>query len=196
MSRQASVSRQTNETSIQLELDLDGAGQSQIATGVGFFDHMLNLLARHALFDLTIEAKGDLEVDAHHTVEDVGLAFGMAVDQALADRRGIVRYGSITLPMDEALVTTAVDLGGRPYFAWNVPIPATRLGTFETELAEEFWKAAASSARMNFHAVLHHGRNTHHIIEAVFKSAARSLRQAVAIDPRAANDVPSTKGVL
>ncbi len=193
--RTAHIRRETGETKITLGLNLDGVGRAQFATGVGFFDHMLNLLARHSLIDLDVEAQGDLHVDAHHTVEDVGICFGKALIQALGDKAGIRRYGSATLPMDETLVTTALDLSGRSFCVWNVEVPVETLGTFNTQLAEEFWRAVAGSGLMNLHVLCHYGRNSHHIIEAVFKATARALRQAVEIDPRGVG-VPSTKGVL
>jgi imidazoleglycerol-phosphate dehydratase len=193
--RTAQIRRETGETKITLGLNLDGSGRAQLATGVGFFDHMLNLLARHSLIDLDVEAQGDLHVDAHHTVEDVGICFGKALIQALGDKAGIRRYGSATLPMDETLVTTALDLSGRAFCVWNVEIPVEMLGTFNTQLAEEFWRAVAGAGLMNLHVLCHYGRNSHHIIEAVFKATARALRQAVEIDPRGVG-VPSTKGVL
>ena len=193
--RTAQIRRETGETKITLGLNLDGAGKAQLSTGVGFFDHMLNLLARHSLIDLDVEAQGDLHVDAHHTVEDVGICFGKALIQALGDKAGIRRYGSATLPMDETLVTTALDLSGRAVCVWNVEIPPEMLGTFNTPLAEEFWRAVAGSGLMNLHVLCHYGRNSHHIIEAVFKATARALRQAVELDPRSPG-VPSTKGVL
>ena len=193
--RTAQVRRETGETKITLGLNLDGAGRAQLSTGVGFFDHMLNLLARHSLIDLDIEAKGDLHVDAHHTVEDVGICFGKALTQALGDKAGIRRYGSATLPMDETLVTSALDLSGRAVCVWNVEVAPEMLGTFNAPLAEEFWRAVAGAGLMNLHVLCHHGRNTHHIIEAVFKATARALRQAVELDPRGVG-VPSTKGVL
>jgi imidazoleglycerol-phosphate dehydratase len=195
MARTAHVKRETAETSIELSLDLDGTGRPEIATGVGFFDHMLTLLARHALFDLTVQAHGDLHIDAHHTVEDVGICLGKALVQALGDKAGIRRYGDATVPMDETLVTSAVDLSGRPFLVWKADIPAVTLGTFNAELAEEFWRGASSAAGMNLHVVAHHGHNTHHLIEAIFKATARALRQAVEPDPRGSG-VPSTKGVL
>jgi imidazoleglycerol-phosphate dehydratase len=195
MSRTARIGRQTAETAIDLTLDLDGAGRAQLATGVGFFDHMLALLARHSLIDLTVEARGDLHVDPHHTVEDVGICFGKALAQALGDKAGIRRYGSATLPMDEVLVTVAVDLSGRPFCVWQAQVPPEILGTFNAPLAEEFWRAASSSGAFNLHVLCHHGRNTHHIVEGIFKAAARALREAVEKDPRASG-VPSTKGVL
>ncbi len=193
--RIAQIRRETKETKIFLSLDLDGTGQSQLATGVGFFDHMLTLLAKHSLIDLTIQAEGDLHVDAHHTVEDVGICFGKALAQALGDKAGIRRYGQAMVPMDEALVTVAVDLSGRAFCVWNVDSPAEMLGNFSSPLAEEFWRGVSGAGALNLHALLHHGRNGHHIIEAVFKACARALRQAVEFDPRSPG-VPSTKGVL
>jgi imidazoleglycerol-phosphate dehydratase len=195
MSRKANIDRRTGETQIQLALDLDGAGNSQISTGVGFLDHMLTLLAKHAAIDLTVKAEGDLHVDFHHTVEDVGICLGQAIRQALGDRAGIRRYGHFTLPMDETLVTTALDLGGRPFVVFQAPIPAAKIGDFDSELVEDFWHGVASNALCNLHIVLHHGRNSHHIAEAIFKSAARALRMAVETDARQTG-VPSTKGVL
>ena len=193
--RTAELRRETGETRISLTLRLDGTGVSSIRTGVGFFDHMLTLLAKHSLIDLTVEADGDLHVDSHHTVEDVGITLGKALVIALGDKAGIRRYGHFTLPMDETLVTVAVDLSGRAFCVWNVELPPETLGTFSAPLAEEFWRAVAGSGLMNFHAVCHHGKNAHHIIEAVFKAAAKSLRQAVELDPRSPG-IPSTKGVL
>jgi imidazoleglycerol-phosphate dehydratase len=195
MPRIASVQRDTAETRIKLRLDLDGSGRAQLATGVGFFDHMLTLLARHSLIDLDLEAHGDLHVDAHHTVEDVGICLGKALAQALGDKAGIRRYGSATLPMDETLVTAAVDLSGRPFCVWHADVPPELLGTFNAPLAEEFWRAVSANAACNLHVICHHGRNTHHILEAIFKATARALRQAVEIDPRMSG-IPSTKGVL
>jgi imidazoleglycerol-phosphate dehydratase len=193
--RTAQIRRETGETKIVLGLNLDGVGRAQLATGIGFFEHMLNLLARHSLIDLDVEAQGDLHVDAHHTVEDVGICFGKALVQALGDKAGIRRYGSATLPMDETLVTSAVDLSGRAFCVWSVDVPAETLGNFNTQLAEEFWRAVAGSGLMNLHVLCHYGRNSHHMIEAVFKATARALRQAVEVDPRGVG-VPSTKGVL
>jgi imidazoleglycerol-phosphate dehydratase len=195
MGRTAKIQRVTGETRIELALDLDGSGRSDLATGVGFFDHMLTLLSRHSLIDLRVRAEGDLHVDAHHTVEDVGICLGKALAEALGDKAGIRRYGSATLPMDEALVTSAIDLSGRPLCVWQVEVPPELLGNFNAPLAEEFWRAVASSANLTLHVVSHHGRNTHHIVEGVFKAAARALRQAVEPDPRMTG-VPSTKGVL
>ncbi len=195
MPRTAHIERTTGETQIELSLDLDGAGRASIATGVGFFDHMLTLLARHSLIDLTLEAVGDLHVEAHHTVEDVGICLGRALAQALGDKAGIRRYGDATVPMDEALVTAAIDLSGRPFCVWKADVPLEMLGTFGAPLAEEFWRAASSSGAFALHVELHHGKNTHHIIEAIFKAAARALREAVEADTRSTG-VPSTKGVL
>jgi imidazoleglycerol-phosphate dehydratase len=195
MPRTATISRKTAETAIDLSLDVDGRGASQVATGVGFFDHMLTHLARHGLFDLSATCQGDLHIDAHHTVEDVGICFGKALSQALGDKAGIRRYGDATVPMDETLVTAAVDLSGRPFLVWHADVPNELLGTFNSQLAEEFWRAASSAGLFNLHVVLHHGRNTHHIIEATFKAVARALRHAVEPDPRGTG-VPSTKGVL
>ena len=195
MARTAQLRRETGETKIELTLDLDGAGRSTVDTGVGFFDHMLTLLSRHSLIDLNIKAQGDLHVDAHHTVEDVGICFGRALAQALGDKSGIRRYGDATVPMDETLVTAAVDLSGRPFCVWRAEVPAETLGTFNAQLAEEFWRAVSSSGAMALHVVCHHGRNTHHIVEGIFKATARALRQAVEVDPRMSG-IPSTKGVL
>lgn len=195
MPRVAQLRRQTGETKIELSLNLDGTGQGEIQTGVGFFDHMLTLLTRHSLIDLTVKAEGDLHVDAHHTVEDVGICYGKAMAEALGTKAGIRRYGSATVPMDEVLVTSAVDLSGRACCCWLVDVPNELLGSFNSQLAEEFWRAVAGNALMNLHVVCHHGKNTHHIIEGVFKGTARALRQAVEPDPRV-QGVPSTKGVL
>jgi imidazoleglycerol-phosphate dehydratase len=195
MPRTATLRRETAETQISLSLNLDGTGQARLSTGIGFFDHMLNLLAKHSLIDLTIEAKGDLHVDGHHTVEDVGICFGKTLAQALGDKAGIRRYGDATVPMDETLVTTAVDLSGRSFCVWRAELPPEVLGSFSAPLAEEFWRAAAGAGAFNLHVVCHHGRNSHHMVEAIFKAAARALRQAVEMDPRAAG-IPSTKGVL
>ncbi len=195
MARTARVRRETGETRIELAIDLDGIGRADVATGVGFFDHMLTLLAKHSLIDLAVKAEGDLHVDAHHTVEDVGICYGQALAQALGNKAGIRRYGCMTLPMDETLVTVAVDLSGRPFCVWRAEVPPETLGTFNAPLAEEFWRAVASAGAFNLHVVLHYGRNTHHVIEGIFKATARALRQAVEPDPRVSG-VPSTKGVL
>jgi imidazoleglycerol-phosphate dehydratase len=195
MARTAQIRRETGETRIELALNLDGGGEVQVATGVGFFDHMLTLLGRHSLIDLRIQAAGDLHVDAHHTVEDVGLCLGRALLQALGDKAGIRRYGCMTLPMDETLVTAAIDLSGRPVCVWQADVPLETLGTFNSQLAEEFWRGVSSAGLLALHVVLHHGRNTHHIIEGIFKATARALRQAVEPDPRMTG-IPSTKGVL
>jgi imidazoleglycerol-phosphate dehydratase len=193
--RIADVVRKTRETDIRLRLDLDGRGHSEIATGIGFLDHMLELFTRHALVDLTVACTGDLHIDGHHTTEDVGICLGQAIDRALADRAGIRRYGHAILPMDETLVTTAIDLGGRPFWVWNVPMPTPRIGDFDSELVADFWHAVATQGRMNLHVLLHYGRNTHHVSEAVFKATARALRDAVELDPRSPG-IPSTKGTL
>jgi imidazoleglycerol-phosphate dehydratase len=195
MARTAHISRETAETQIGLDLNLDGSGVSSIATGIGFFDHMLTLLAKHSLIDLTLRAKGDLQVDAHHTVEDVGICYGKGLAQALGDKAGIRRYGNATVPMDDVLVTAAVDLSGRAYCVWQADLPGEMLGTFNAALAEEFWRAVAANAACNLHVLCHYGRNTHHVVEGIFKAAARALRQAVEVDARAPG-VPSTKGVL
>ena len=195
MPRTARISRTTAETAIELDLNLDGSGLVEIATGVGFFDHMLTHLGKHGLFDLKVKAKGDLHIDAHHTVEDVGICFGKALVQALGDKTGIRRYGDATVPMDEVLATAAVDLSGRPFLVWNANVPNELLGTFASQLAEEFWRSVSSAGVMNLHVVVHHGRNTHHIVEGIFKACARALRHAVELDPRASG-IPSTKGVL
>lgn len=193
--RTATVDRQTAETKIRLVLDLDGAGKSEIRSGVGFLDHMLTLFAKHGLFDLTVDCDGDTEVDAHHTTEDIGICLGEAFAKALGDKRGIRRYGHMVLPMEETLVTVAADLSGRNYVVFNAPISASKIGEFDSELVEDFWYSFASNAMCNFHVLLHYGRNSHHIAEAIFKASARALRHAVESDPRQ-TDVPSTKGVL
>ncbi|MGQ0633199.1 MAG: imidazoleglycerol-phosphate dehydratase HisB [Planctomycetaceae bacterium] len=195
MARTATINRKTAETDVALTLNLDGSGASEISTGVGFFDHMLTLFAKHGLFDLTVAAKGDLHVDFHHTVEDVGICLGKAFAQALGDKRGIVRYGSLALPMEETLVTAAVDLSGRTWFVCRVQFPTQKIGEFDTELVETFWHAFASQALLNLHQVQHYGTNSHHIAEALFKATARALRAAIAIDPRQSG-VPSSKGTL
>ncbi len=195
MTRTATIQRKTAETDIRLEVDLDGSGRAQIATGIGFFDHMLTLLAKHAALDLVIEAKGDLHVDQHHTVEDVGICLGLAVRQALGDRAGIRRYGHFTLPMDETLAITALDLGGRPYFVFDAKFPTAKIGEFDSELVADFWQAFAVNVLGNLHILVPYGRNSHHIAEGIFKSVARALRAALESDPRISG-VPSTKGLL
>jgi imidazoleglycerol-phosphate dehydratase len=193
--RSAEIVRKTRETDIRLTLDLDGQGRAEVTTGIGFLDHMLELFARHALVDLSVACTGDLHVDGHHTTEDVGICLGQAIDRALGDRAGIRRYGHAILPMDETLVTVAVDLGGRPYWVWEVSMPTERVGDFDSELVADFWQAVATQGRMNLHVLLHHGRNTHHVSEAIFKAAARALRAAFEVDPRSPG-IPSTKGTL
>ncbi|HTQ02994.1 MAG TPA: imidazoleglycerol-phosphate dehydratase HisB [Polyangiaceae bacterium] len=196
MGRTASVERTTRETRIRVEVDLDGTGKATIQTPLPFLSHMLEQIARHGLFDLAIFAEGDVEIDGHHTTEDIGIVLGKAVLDALGDRKGIVRYGSATLPMDEALVTAALDLSGRPFFVWRVDLPKSKLGNWDTELAEVFFEAFARSAQANLHVRLHEGSNLHHIIEISFKAFARALRQATSLDPRSPDVLPSTKGVL
>ena len=193
--RTASVSRQTKETEVEVELNLDGSGQVEIATGVGFFDHMLELLGKHALFDLRVQAQGDTQVDAHHTVEDVGICLGRALAQALGEKRGVRRFGHASLPMDEALAETSLDLSGRPMLVFQVEFPTEKTGEFDAQLAEEFLRAMVVNAALTLHVRVPYGRNTHHVVEAVFKATARALREAVAIDPRV-RDIPSTKGTL
>jgi len=193
--RTADITRNTKETKIRLSLNLDGAGQCTAKTGVGFFDHMLDLLARHALIDLTVEADGDLEVDAHHTVEDVGIVLGQAIEKAVGDKRGIYRYGWAIVPMDESLAQVAIDLSGRPALVFNAPFRGAMIGQFPAELVEEFFKSVATNAKCNVHVNVPYGTNNHHVSEAIFKATAKALRQAVSKDPR--NDqVPSTKGSL
>ena len=193
--RKARVERKTRETEITVDLDLDGTGAYDIETPLPFLSHMLEQIARHGLIDLDIQAKGDVEIDGHHTTEDIGIVFGKALLDALGDRSGIRRYGSATLPMDEARVTTALDLSGRPFFVWQVELPKAKLGNWDVELAEVFFEAVARSAQCNLHVVLEEGSNLHHIVEITFKSFAKALRNAVEIDPRVAG-IPSTKGVL
>ncbi|HWE97025.1 MAG TPA: imidazoleglycerol-phosphate dehydratase HisB [Tepidisphaeraceae bacterium] len=193
--RKAEISRQTKETKIRVAIDLDGSGRTAPHTGVGFFDHMLDLLGRHSLIDLDVQAEGDLQVDSHHTVEDVGIVLGQALEQALGDKRGIQRYGWAAIPMDESLAQVAIDLSGRPAFVFNVAFKGETIGLFPVELVEEFFKAFATTAKMNLHIAVPYGTNNHHISEAIFKAAARALRQAVTHDPRN-DDVPSTKGSL
>lgn len=194
--RTSKIARKTAETDIALTLNLDGTGVSTIDTGCGFLDHMLTLFAKHGRVDLTVTCKGDTEVDDHHTTEDIGIALGEAFKTALGDKKGITRYGSCILPMDEALIVSAVDLSGRGYLAYELNIPTQKVGTFDTELVWEFWIAFARNAECTLHLRQPAGSNSHHIIEGAFKSAARSLKEAVAIDPAFADEIPSTKGVL
>ena len=193
--RAASVERSTKETQIRLDLELDGAGQAEISTGVGFFDHMLDLLARHARMNLNVSANGDLETGSHHTTEDVGIVLGQALDRALGDRSGIARYGDAMVPMDEALGACAIDVSGRPYCSFEADLPATTIAGFETELTEEFFRAVANNAKLTIHLRALEGTNAHHKIEACFKAFARALREAVSIDD-SEQGIPSTKGVL
>jgi imidazoleglycerol-phosphate dehydratase len=195
VARKSTIRRKTAETDIELSLDLDGSGQCQSVTGVGFLDHMLALLARHAAFDLSVRAAGDLNVDQHHTVEDIGICLGQALDEALGDKAGVQRYGHFAVPMDETLALAVVDLGGRPYFVFQADFPTQKIGEFDSELVADFWHAVSTHARCNLHLSVPYGRNSHHIAEALFKSAARALRMAAARDPRI-SDVPSTKGTL
>ncbi|MBY6152144.1 imidazoleglycerol-phosphate dehydratase HisB [Vannielia litorea] len=194
--RTASVTRETAETAITVDIDLDGTGSYDNATGVGFFDHMLDQLARHALIDMKISAKGDLHIDDHHTVEDVGITLGKALTEAMGDKRGINRYGACLLPMDDALVRAALDLSGRPFLVWNVDFPTQKIGTFDTELVREFFQAFATHGGITLHVDALHGFNSHHIAEAAFKAVARALRDALEADPRKADAIPSTKGTL
>jgi imidazoleglycerol-phosphate dehydratase len=194
--RKADLIRKTAETDISVHLNLDGTGAYDNHTGIGFFDHMLDQLARHSLIDITLHARGDLHIDDHHTVEDCGIALGQALARALGDKKGIRRYGSFLLAMDDALVRCALDLSARPYLVWNVPFPTQKIGTFDTELVREFFQALASHGGITLHVDLLHGLNSHHIAEAAFKSVARALREAVEADPRMAGVLPSTKGAL
>ena len=194
--RNAHIERKTAETDISLTLELDGSGKSSIDSGCGFLDHMLTLFASHGRFDLTLKCSGDTYVDDHHTVEDIGIALGTAFAEALGDKRGIRRYGDTILPMDEALILTAVDLSGRDFLGYALDIPAQKVGTFDTELTEEFWLGFVRQAKCSLHLRSLAGKNSHHIIEGAFKSAARSLRTAVSIDPQLCGEIPSTKGVL
>ncbi len=194
--RQAEITRKTGETDIQVQLNLDGCGRSEIDTGVGFLNHMLELFARHGRFDLRVTCRGDREVDDHHSVEDVGIALGQAFDRALGDKKGIRRYGQRLLPMDESLILTAVDLSGRSWLGYGLNIPTEKVGTFDTELVEEFFLGFVRNARCTLHLRQMSGSNSHHIIEGAFKSAARALREAVSRDPDAADEIPSTKGIL
>jgi imidazoleglycerol-phosphate dehydratase len=195
MPRNARIERKTAETQIVATIELDGSGRAEVDTGVGFFDHMLTLLAKHAAIDLRVEAQGDLHVDQHHTVEDVGICLGQALRQALGNKSGIRRYGHFTLPMEETLTTVAIDLSGRYYLVFQAQFPSAKIGGFDSELVEDFWQAFAANALCNLHVLVHYGRNSHHISEAIFKAAARALRMAIENDPLLPG-VPSTKGTL
>lgn len=194
--RQATITRTTGETDIRIQLMIEGTGKSVIETGVGFLDHMLTLFAKHGRFDLKVNCKGDTQVDDHHSVEDIGIALGQAFSQALGDKKGITRYGSTILPMDEALILSAADISGRGLLVYDLQIPTEKVGTFDTELTEEFFRAFAHNADITLHLKQLSGKNSHHIIEGAFKSAARSLKTAAAIDPTLGNEIPSTKGIL
>ena len=194
--RTAKITRKTAETDISVEIDLDGTGAYDMATGVGFFDHMLDQLARHSLIDMRVRCAGDTHIDDHHSVEDVGIALGQALAQALGDKRGIRRYGACLLPMDDALVRAALDLSGRPYLVWNVAMPTAKIGRFDTELVREFFQALSTHGGITLHVDGLHGINSHHIAEAAFKAVARALREAVETDPRKGDAIPSTKGAL
>ncbi len=194
--RKATIARQTNETRIEVSVDLDGTGQADTSTGVGFFDHMLDQVARHALIDLTVRAEGDRHIDDHHTTEDVGIALGQAVRSALGDRRGITRYADVHLPMDETLTRCAIDVSGRPFLVFDVAFSSDKIGTFDTELVQEFFQAFAMNAGITLHIATLTGSNNHHIAESCFKALARALRAALAVDPRQADRIPSTKGTL
>lgn len=194
--RRAEITRTTSETAVSVAIDLDGTGASSIATGVGFFDHMLDQLARHSLIDITLSAKGDLQIDDHHTVEDCGIALGQALARALGEKRGIRRYGHFSLAMDDAQIACALDLSARPWLVWNLSFPTAKIGSFDTELLREFFQALASHGGITLHLDQVHGLNSHHIAEAAFKAVARALRMAVEPDPRAAGAIPSTKGAL
>jgi imidazoleglycerol-phosphate dehydratase len=194
--RKGAVARRTKETSIEVGLDLDGTGVSEISTGVGFFDHMLDQLARHSLIDITVRAEGDRHIDDHHTVEDVGIALGQALAQALGDKKGLTRYADCLLPMDETLTRVAVDVSGRPFLVFRTEFPTEKIGEFDTQLVREFFQAFASNGGLTLHVETLHGVNSHHIAESCFKGVARALKSAVAIDPRQAGSVPSTKGAL
>ena len=196
MGRTAEISRNTSETEITVKLDLDGTGRAQVTTGIGFLDHMLTALARHALLDLDVNAEGDLHIDFHHTTEDVGIVLGQALAKAVGDKRGIRRYGHAVVPMDEALVDAAVDLSGRPFLAWSAQFARDKIGEMDTELFEEFFRALAMNGLFTLHIEQRAGTNAHHVAEACFKAVARALRQAIEPDPRAAGIVPSTKGAL
>ena len=194
--RVSEIKRKTGETDVYVKLDLDGTGKSELDSGCGFLDHMLTLFSKHAGYDLTVRCKGDVEVDYHHTTEDIGIALGKAFFEAIGDKKGITRYGDTLLPMDETLIRSAVDISGRDYLAMNLEIPTWKVGDFDTELCEEFWLAFVREAKLTLHVTQLAGKNAHHIIEGVFKSVARTLGKATAIDPRRADEIPSTKGVL
>ncbi|WP_299283113.1 imidazoleglycerol-phosphate dehydratase HisB [uncultured Tateyamaria sp.] len=194
--RSTTLTRTTAETDISVELNLDGTGVYDNQTGVGFFDHMLDQLARHALIDMKVRCAGDLHIDDHHTVEDVGIALGQALAEAVGDKKGIQRYGSCLLPMDDALVRAALDLSGRPFLVWNVDLPTAKIGTFDSELVREFFQALSTHGGITLHVDMLHGLNSHHIAEATFKAVARALRIALEVDPRVADAIPSTKGTL
>ena len=194
--RKGSVKRSTKETDVEVAIDLDGAGVASISTGIGFLDHMLELLARHSRIDLTVKAKGDLHIDRHHTTEDVGIALGQALKQALGDMKGITRYADVHVPMDEALTRVALDISGRPFLVFKAEFVRDKVGSFDTELVQEWFQAFATNSGVTLHVATLYGTNDHHIAESCFKGLARALRAAVAIDPRAANEVPSTKGSL
>ena len=195
MSRNATIERSTTETEIDVKLAIDGAGVSKIGTGVGFFDHMLTLFAKHGFFDLEISARGDLQVDGHHTVEDVGICLGQAFDQALGDRKGITRYGAVILPMDEALATVSIDISGRPFLAYNLDMSASHIGGFDTDLAHEFFQAFVNNAGITLHVRMQAGTNPHHIIESAFKGFGRAMDRATSLDPRITG-IHSTKGII
>ncbi|MHA1552793.1 MAG: imidazoleglycerol-phosphate dehydratase HisB [Alphaproteobacteria bacterium] len=194
--RTATVKRRTSETDIAVSVSLDGTGKAKIDTGIGFFDHMLEQIARHGLIDMTVKASGDLHIDAHHTVEDVGIALGKALNEALGDMQGVTRYADVHLPMDEALTRCALDLSGRPFLVWKVAFTRGKIGAFDTELVREFFQAFAQNARMTLHVETLYGRNNHHIAESCFKAVARALRKATEADPRQGDRIPSTKGSL
>ncbi|MBX3572216.1 MAG: imidazoleglycerol-phosphate dehydratase HisB [Mesorhizobium sp.] len=194
--RRAEIKRATKETEISVSVDLDGSGKFDVSTGVGFFDHMLEQLSRHSLIDMAVRAKGDLHIDDHHTVEDVGIALGQAISKALGERRGICRYASLDLAMDETLTRAAIDVSGRPFLVWNVAFTAPKIGTFDTELVREFFQALSQNAGVTLHVTNHYGANSHHIAETCFKAVARVLRTAIEADPRQAGAIPSTKGTL
>ena len=194
--RRAEIARRTKETDISVAVDLDGTGVFDVSTGVGFFDHMVEQLSRHSLIDMTVKAKGDLHIDDHHTVEDVGIALGQAISKALGERRGITRYASLDLAMDETLTRAAIDVSGRPFLVWNVAFTSPKIGTFDTELVREFFQALSQNAGITLHVTNHYGANSHHIAETCFKAVARVLRAAIETDPRQAGAIPSTKGTL